>query len=122
MSQGLAPLAPETLGRLSQISTQTLCPPLCYTLGFKHTFRHGVWPHHASARLPGEAATPRFVPAREATVAGDFTAEPDNPQRSEIGTIQPDQVSLAGSRRETKAATASDVLTTRLPRRGRLDP
>ena len=58
------PLGLETLERLRQISTPTLCTQLL-KLGFRNVYLQGVRPLCPNKRMAGEAVTVRFAPARE---------------------------------------------------------
>ena len=55
----LAPLAPDTLARLTRVSTATLCTRL-FKAGFRSVFLAGLKPVGPAARMVGPAVT---VPA-----------------------------------------------------------
>ena len=55
------PLGVDTLERLRQISTPTLCTQL-FKLGFRNMYLHGVRPLCPDKRMAGEAVTVRFAP------------------------------------------------------------
>jgi len=113
----LAPLSPETLERLRQISTPTLSTQLL-KLGFRSRFLHGLVPLSPDARMAGEAVTVRFVPAREDLATLEALGDPAYPQRRAIEHIRPGQVLVMDCRRVVDAAAAGDILVARLQARG----
>src|SRR5262245_34780045 len=84
-------LAPETLDSLRRIPTPTLCTQL-FKLGLRHVYLAGVRPVRPGLRMVGEAATVRFVPAREDMASYDVLADPAYPQRHAIEHIGRGQV------------------------------
>ena len=117
MTPTLAPLSPETLERLRQISTPTLSTQL-FKLGFRSRFLHGLVPLSPEARMAGEAVTVRFVPAREDLATLEALGDPAYPQRRAIEHIRPGQVLVMDCRRVVDAAAAGDILVARLQARG----
>ena len=117
MTPTLAPLSPETLERLRQISTPTLSTQLL-KLGFRSRFLHGLVPLSPDARMAGEAVTVRFVPAREDLATLEALGDPAYPQRRAIEHIRPGQVLVMDCRRVVDAAAAGDILVARLQARG----
>jgi len=113
----LAPIAPGTLDKLRRISTATLTTQL-FKLGFRNTFMHGVRPLNPHLRLVGEAATVRFVPAREDLASFDAIATNEYPQRKAIDEIRPGQVLVFDCRGVDSAAAAGEILMSRLKVRG----
>src|SRR5438034_6885740 len=111
------PIAPETLERLGRISAPTLTTQL-YKLGFRNTFLHGVRPLCPDRRMAGEAVTVRFAPAREDRASYEMLADPDYPQRHAIEHIEPGQVLVMDCRGVASAASAGDILVSRLKMRG----
>jgi len=113
----LPPLAPDTLDRLRRVSTPTLTTQL-FKLGFRNTFLHGVRPLCPDRRMAGEATTVRFVPAREDRAGYEVLADPQYPQRHAIEHIGPGQVLVMDCRGVASAASAGDILISRLQVRG----
>jgi regulator of RNase E activity RraA len=109
----LAPIAPETLERLRGVSTATLTSQL-FKLGFRNTFLHGVRPLNPRLRMVGEAATVRFVPAREDLASFDAIATNEYPQRKAIDEIRPGQVLVFDCRGVDSVAAAGEILMSRL--------
>src|SRR5438552_3426858 len=117
MTRAYPPLAPDTLGWLRRISTPTLTTQL-FKLGFRNTYLHGLRPLCPDARMAGEAVTVRFVPAREDLATFEALADPDYPQRHAIEQIEPGQVLVMDCRGIATAASAGDILVSRLKARG----
>lgn len=112
---GLPPATAELLGRAS---TATLQSQL-FKRGLRNTVLFGLRPlADACARFVGEAFTLRYVPAREDLDTPDSLADPDNVQRRAIEAVQPGQVLVMDGRGEARAATAGEILVTRLQARG----
>jgi regulator of RNase E activity RraA len=111
-----APLAPETIDRLRQISTPTLTTQL-FKLGFRNRFLHGVRPLCPGVPMVGEAVTLRFVPAREDLATFEALADASYPQRRAIEEIGDGQVLVADCRGIAEAAAAGDILVARLQAR-----
>jgi regulator of RNase E activity RraA len=112
-----APIYPETLEKLRHISTATLTTQL-FKLGFRNTYLAGVKPLNPRMRMVGEAATVRFVPAREDLATFESIAKPDYPQRKAIDEIRPGQVLVLDCRGVDTAAAGGEILMSRLKARG----
>lgn len=117
MTRTLAPLAPQTLERLRQISTATLTTQL-FKLGFRNVYLAGLRPLCPEARMAGEAVTIRFVPAREDVASYETLADPGYPQRHAIETIERGKVLVMDCRGVGGVAGAGDILVSRLKARG----
>lgn len=113
----LAPIAPEVLQMLKRIPTATLATQL-FKAGFRHTYLAGVTPINPHVRMAGEAATVRFVPAREDLASFDAVATSEYPQRKAIDEIQPGQVLVLDCRGISSAAAAGEILMARIKVRG----
>lgn len=113
----LEPLAPDTIERLMQISTPTLCTQL-FRLGFKNVFLHGVRPLCPDRRMAGEAVTVRFAPTREDQAGYDALRNPTYPQRHAIEHIERGRVLVMDCRGIGSAANAGDILIARMQARG----
>jgi regulator of RNase E activity RraA len=112
------PLAPETLAALRRASTATLTTQL-FKRGLRNTFLAGLRPlSPTSARFVGEAFTLRYIPAREDLDVVEVFQDPDHPQRKAIETIGPGQVLVMDCRGDARAASAGEILVTRLLKRG----
>ena len=111
------PLGADTLERLRQISTPTLCTQL-FKLGFRNMYLHGVRPLCPDKRMAGEAVTVRFAPAREDRAGYEVLADPGYPQRHAIEHIERGQVLVMDCRGVASAANAGDILVSRLQVRG----
>jgi regulator of RNase E activity RraA len=113
----LAPIAPAVLDKLRQIPTATLATQL-FKAGFRNTYLAGVTPLNPHVRMAGEAATVRFVPAREDLASFDAVATSEYPQRKAIDEIGRGQVLVMDCRGISAVASAGEILMTRIQVRG----
>ena len=113
----LVPLAPDVLDKLRQVPTATLATQL-FKAGFRNTYLAGVTPLNPHVRMAGEAATVRFVPAREDLASFDAVATSEYPQRKAIDEIGPGQVLVMDCRGISAVASAGEILMTRIKVRG----
>lgn len=113
----LAPLAPGVLDKLRQVPTATLATQL-FKAGFRNTYLAGVTPLNPHVRMAGEAATVRFVPAREDLASFEAVATSEYPQRKAIDEIGPGQVLVMDCRGIGAVASAGEILMTRIKVRG----
>jgi regulator of RNase E activity RraA len=113
MTASAAPIAPETVGRLRQVSTPTLTTQL-FKLGFRRRFLQGLRPLCPGVGMVGEAVTVRFAPAREDLATHEALGDPRYPQRRAIEEIEPGQVLVLDCRGVAEAAAAGDILVARL--------
>ncbi len=103
---------------LAGVSTATLTTCL-FKRGFRNCFMQNVHPVNPEAPpMVGEAYTLRFIPAREDIDRLDAYRDPDHPQRHAIEHCPPGQVLVVDSRGDARAASAGDILVTRLMVRG----
>jgi regulator of RNase E activity RraA len=111
-------LKPENRKALERISTATLTTVL-FKRGLRNAFIQGVFLlNQKSPGMVGEAYTLRYIPAREDL---DQLAAFDgrgHPQREAIEACPPGSVLVMDARRDASAATAGDILVTRLMVRG----
>jgi regulator of RNase E activity RraA len=109
---------PRTRELLSQASTATITTQLL-ARGLRNTFLHGLKPlDPGNAKLVGEAFTLRYIPAREdIDVLGVFK-DYDHPQRKAIESVPPGHVLVMDCRNQGRAASAGNILATRLHVRG----
>jgi regulator of RNase E activity RraA len=111
-------LAPDTLARLKQVSTATLTTQL-FKRGFRNVCLQNVRRlSRAGDNLVGEAFTLRYIPAREDLDQVSAFENPEHPQRKAIETVPQGQVLVMDCRGETRAASAGNILVTRLRVRG----
>jgi regulator of RNase E activity RraA len=111
----------SVLARLARISSGSLTTQL-YKRGYRQPVLVGLRPLQA-APLPfaGRAYTMRFIPAREdidtyATLT--TTPNADNLQWVGVEQVQPGDVMVIDSRRDTTAASMGNMLVTRMMKRG----
>ena len=92
-----------------------------FARGLRNTFLTGVRPVSAGARttpMVGVAVTLRYIPAREdIDVLGVF-ADPGHPQRVAVESTGVGQVLVIDSRADASAASAGEILLSRLLARG----
>ena len=113
-----SPLAPETLNILRTVSTATLTTQL-FKRGLRNVFIQGVSRlTHMEGNLVGPAFTVRNIPAREDLDQLSVFKDPDHPQRKSIEVIPKGHVMVIDCRRETRAASGGEILTTRLWKTG----
>jgi regulator of RNase E activity RraA len=109
---------PRTRELLAQASTATITTQLL-ARGLRNTFLHGLKPLNPShARLVGEAFTLRYIPAREDLDTLDVFKDYDHPQRKAIESVPPGHVLVMDCRGQGRAASAGNILATRLQVRG----
>lgn len=115
------PVSDDVLAKLRKCSQGTLTTQL-FKRGFRQQFLVGLVPlSRTTGRFAGEAFTLRFIPSREDKdwdlndlhKRGD-----DNLQWEAIEAIGPGQVLVIDSRNDLRAASAGNMLLTRLMRRG----
>jgi len=111
-------ISSETKLHLSQCSTATIQSQL-FARGFRNQFLNGVALRTpTNSRFVGEAFTLRFIPAREDLDVLEAFKDPSHPQRLAVETIEPGQVMVVDSRCDTRAASAGEILMTRIAVRG----
>ena len=111
-------LKQETIERLREVSTATLCTQL-FKRGLRNQVMQGVprlTPN--SPTMVGEAFTLRNIPAREDLDHIGVYDNPEHPQRKAIESAPPGYVLVLDCRGETRAASGGQILTTRLQQRG----
>jgi regulator of RNase E activity RraA len=109
---------PRTRELLAHASTATITTQLL-ARGLRNTFLHGLKPlNEDNARLVGEAFTLRYIPAREDIDTLDVFKDYDHPQRKAIESVGPGQVLVMDCRNQGRAASAGNILATRLLKRG----
>ncbi len=111
-------MKPETFGKLSDISVATLATAL-FKRGLRNQVIQDVRPVARKGRnMVGPAFTLRYMPAREDRNTLAEFRNPDHPQRQAIERCPPGHVLVMDSRKDARAASAGDILITRLMVRG----
>lgn len=112
------PLTDETKAKLESVSVATLATAL-FKRGLRHQVIQDVRPIKAKRRnMVGPAFTLRYMPAREDRNQLVEFRNPEHPQRHAIETCPPGHVLIMDSRKSATAASAGDILITRLMIRG----
>jgi len=103
---------------LKKTSTATLTTVL-YKRGLKNTFIQGIYRINPDApAMVGEAYTLRYIPAREDIDSLDGYEDWEHPQRKAVEEVPEGHVLVMDSRKDARAASAGDILITRLMMRG----
>ena len=112
-------LKSDTLKRLREVSTATLCTQL-FKRGFRNVYIQGIkrLTTPAGGNLVGPAFTVRNIPAREDVDQLSAFDNPEHPQRKAIESIPPGHVLVIDTRGEKRVASGGQILTTRLKVRG----
>lgn len=112
------PLKSKTKEKLEQVSVATLATAL-YKRGLRHQAIQDVRPLSQKGKnMVGPAFTLRYMPAREDRNQLVEFRNPEHPQRVAIETCPPGHVLVMDSRKSATAASAGDILITRLMMRG----
>jgi regulator of RNase E activity RraA len=107
-----------TREKLMGVSVATLCSAL-FKRGLRNQTIQDVRPIKAKGRnMVGPAYTLRYMPAREDRNRMDVFRNPEHPQRVAIETCPKGCVLVMDSRKDARAASAGDILITRLMVRG----
>jgi regulator of RNase E activity RraA len=111
-------ISADVLELLGQASTATLTTQL-FKRGLRNTFLAGVRPlNDGSSRMVGEAFTLRYIPVREDLDVLEVFNDYDHPQRKAVESVGPGQILVMDCRQQGRAASAGEILATRLLRRG----
>lgn len=109
---------PETRDKLMTVSVATLATAL-YKRGLRNQVVQDVGPVARKGRnMVGPAFTLRYMPAREDRNQLVEFRNPEHPQRVAIETCPKGHVLVMDSRKDARAASAGDILITRLMMRG----
>ena len=107
-----------TREKLMAVSVATLATAL-FKRGLRNQVIQGVGPVAAKGRnMVGPAFTLRYMPAREDRNQLVEFRNPEHPQRVAIETCREGHVLVMDSRKDARAASAGDILITRLMQRG----
>jgi regulator of RNase E activity RraA len=110
-------LKPATRAQLMGVSTATLCTAL-FKRGLRHQFIQDVRPIRADLpNMVGEAFTLRYMPAREDLNTIEVFKNREHPQRKAVEECPPGAVFVIDSRKDARAASAGNILVTRLMKR-----
>lgn len=108
----------KTRDRLLTVSTATLTTVM-FKRGFRNCFIGGIHPlNPAEARMAGPAYTLRYIPAREDLDHLKVFEDRAHPQRKGVEECPAGHVMMIDSRKDRSAASAGDILVTRLWKRG----
>ncbi|WP_424933328.1 ribonuclease activity regulator RraA [Amaricoccus macauensis] len=111
-------LKPETRRKLEKVSVATLATAL-YKRGLRQQVIQDVRPLAPKGRnMVGPAFTLRYMPAREDRNQLAEFRNPEHPQRKAVEICPPGAVLVMDSRKSATAASAGDILVTRLMKRG----
>ncbi|RNF34696.1 ribonuclease activity regulator RraA [Paracoccus methylarcula] len=108
----------EIRDKLKSVSVATLATAL-FKRGLRQQVIQGVHPiAHKGGNMVGPAFTLRYMPAREDRNQLTEFRNPEHPQRVAIETCPEGHVLVMDSRKDARAASAGDILLTRLMKRG----
>lgn len=111
-------MGPDTFELLGMASTATLQNQL-FTRGLRRTVIQGVLPLTTRRQsFVAEAFTLRYIPAREDLDTTESFRDPQHAQRAAIDTIPAGRALVVDSRGDGAAASAGEILMTRLSVRG----
>ena len=114
----LASFSPQSRELLAKVSTATLATAL-FKLGFRNVFLQDVGLLNPKApRMVGEAYTLRYIPAREDLDHSGVFEDRLHPQRKAVEEIPRGHVMVIDSRKDRRAASAGNILITRMMMRG----
>ncbi len=107
-----------TRDKLMQVSVATLATAL-YKRGLRNQTIQDVRPVSRKGRnMVGPAYTLRYIPAREDLNKLEEFRNPEHPQRKGVEECPEGAVMVMDSRKDPRAASAGDILVTRLEMRG----
>jgi regulator of RNase E activity RraA len=111
-------LSNATRDKLKRVSTATIATCL-FKKGFKNQFIQEVKPLQlGKPTMVGEAYTLRYIPAREDRNPITVFRNADHPQRVAVENCPPGHILVIDSRKDARAASAGDILVSRLMVRG----
>lgn len=114
----MAELSDATREKLSHVSVATLAT-LMFKKGLRSQVMQDVHPVKAKGKnMVGPAYTLRYIPAREDLNQLTEFRNPEHPQRHGVETCPEGFVFVMDSRKDARAASAGDILVTRLQVRG----
>lgn len=108
----------QTREKLEKISVATLATAL-YKRGLRNQVLQDVHPiSYKGKNMVGPAFTLRYIPAREDRNTLAVFRSPEHPQRMAVERCPQGHVLVMDSRKDARAASAGDILITRLMVRG----
>ncbi len=108
----------DTRTKLERVSTATIATAL-FKRGLRNQMIQGVLPlGPLDKSMVGPAFTLRYIPAREDLNTIEVFKNPAHPQRAGIEACPPGHVMVIDSRKDARAASAGNILVTRLMVRG----
>lgn len=108
----------DTHEKLRHVSVATLSTAL-FKRGLRNQVIQDVRPVGPRGRnMVGPAFTLRYIPAREDLNQLSVFQNPEHPQRRAVESCPPGAVFVMDSRKDPRAASAGDILVTRLQMRG----
>jgi regulator of RNase E activity RraA len=111
-------LKASTRDKLKAVSTATICTAL-FKRGFRSQMIQDVAPlDPGKPTMVGEAFTLRYMPAREDLNPISVFQDRGHPQRKAVEECPPGAVFVIDSRKDPRAASAGNILVTRLQVRG----
>ncbi len=111
-------LKASTRDKLKTVSTATICTDL-YKRGLRNQMIQDVKPlDPGKPTMVGEAFTLRYMPAREDLNPITVFLDRSHPQRKAVEECPPGAVFVIDSRKDPRAASAGNILVTRLQVRG----
>lgn len=111
-------LGADSLRKLEQVSVATLATAL-FKRGLRNQTIQDVRPVRPRGRnMVGPAFTLRYIPAREDLNQLAEFRNPEHPQRKAVETCPAGAILVMDSRKDPRAASAGDILVTRLQMRG----
>ena len=111
-------LKTPTRDKLKMVSTATICTAL-YKRGLRNQMVQDVQPlDPRKPTMVGEAFTLRYMPAREDLNPITVFQDRSHPQRKAVEQCPPGAVFVIDSRKDPRAASAGNILVTRLQVRG----
>ena len=111
-------MTPETREKLQHVSVATLATAL-FRRGLRNQTLQDVHPVSRKGRnMVGPAYTLRYIPAREDLNGLEVFRDPLHPQRHGVEQCPEGAVMVMDSRKNARAASAGDILVTRLQVRG----
>ena len=111
-------LQPDTKAKLMTVSTATLCTAL-FKRGLRNQFIQDVRPLNPNLpNMVGEAYTLRYIPAREDLNPITVFQDRNHPQRVAVDQCPEGAVLVIDSRKDARAASAGNILVSRLMVRG----
>ena len=108
----------QTRDKLMGVSVATLATAL-FKRGLRNQTIQDVRPlGHGGRNMVGPAFTLRYIPAREDRNEIGVFRNPEHPQRHAVEICPAGHVLVIDSRKDARAASAGDILITRLQQRG----